>query len=142
MTNRDKQMADIYLTEPVTKTEAYSRTHKVGEKTKKESVQTQASLAFRNPKVLNYLAKFSDKAEQGLMEVADYSKEYGSQGGRDGASYASVASSTFNSILDRVHGKATQRTEVTSVSTNITIDLTGGTYGAPPPEMLDQPTDE
>jgi hypothetical protein len=124
MTNKDKKMADIYLAEPVNKTEAYSRSHVINKGTKVSSIHQQASAAFRKPQVLNYLAKYSDTAEQGLIEVVEASKKYALQGGRDGSAYAGTAVSGYNSIIDRVHGKATQRTEVSSQHVILTLDLT------------------
>lgn len=129
-------MADAYLAEPISKSEAYVRAFNVRPGTQLKSVRESASRAFKKPQVLAYLAKYSDKAERDLVEVTEYAKNYGSQGGRDGASYAAVASSNLNSILDRIHGKARQTTDINIQSTNITIDLSGGEYGAPPQEML------
>jgi hypothetical protein len=44
--------------------------------------------------------------------------------GKIGAAWASVGRATANDILDRVHGKATQRTEVTKQVVTLNIDLT------------------
>lgn len=89
---------------------------------------TAANIASTNlskPNILNELAKHSSNAEYTLIELMEVSKEYAKEGGRDGASYASVAVQTANSILDRVHGKATQRIEQQSTAVVIQIDLTG-----------------
>jgi hypothetical protein len=123
MTNKQKKMADIYLTEPVTKTEAYRRAYTVLPDTKESSVHQQTSVAFRHPQVLAYLAERSDKIQQDMIELGEISKRYAKEGGNSGAAYASVAKAVYADTLDRVHGKATQRVESRSESVVISIDL-------------------
>lgn len=86
------------------------------------------SIAHENimkPNIQLELAKHSATAELAMLEVLNYSKEYGRDSeNRNGASYASVAVSVAKDILDRVHGKATQRVETTSTAVVLNIDLT------------------
>lgn len=80
------------------------------------------------PSIQMELAKYSGTAESTVLEVMEYSKEYGrkrSGAKGQGAAYANVALHAAKDILDRVHGKATQRTETTSTSVTLNIDLTG-----------------
>lgn len=117
-------MADIYLKEPVTKTEAYKRTHP--SKANPDSLNTLAAREFRKGTVLSYLAKYSDMAEQGITEIAQYSKEYGKNehyAKGQGSAYAGVALKAYSDILDRVHGKAKQSLEIDSRHIDIIIDL-------------------
>lgn len=93
------------------------------------SASVQAHDNLSNPKIIAELSKYQSKAEYNLQLLADTTTEYALQGGRDGASYAAVATSVNNSILDRLLGKATTRIEQQSTSVNISIDLTGVTTG-------------
>lgn len=107
----------------MTKTDAYINAydHNGTRKTASE----EASRTAKSPQVLNELIKHSSIAENTLITVMQASKDYALEGGRDGASYASVAVQSANSILDRVHGKATLRIEQQSTAVVIQIDLTG-----------------
>lgn len=78
----------------------------------------------KRPSVLAILNEHATRAEQLLTEVLEYSADYGRGGGKDGASYAGVAEKTANSILDRLHGKATQQLDVTVQAVTLNIDLT------------------
>lgn len=89
------------------------------------SARNIASDNLTKPNILLELSKHSQTAELTLVEVMAYSKDYGKQGDKAGSQYASVAVQTANSILDRIHGKATQKTEVEQRSVNINIDLSG-----------------
>jgi non-homologous end joining protein Ku len=80
-----------------------------------------------NDNVLTELAKYRDTAQTTLVEVMNTSNKYSKTGTKEGASYASVAVQSANSILDRLLGKATTRVETASTSVNLNIDLTGVT---------------
>jgi phage terminase small subunit len=82
---------------------------------------------LRKPSILAELHKHSANSELSLIRVMQYSTEYGDNGTRDGASHASNAIQAANSILDRLHGKATTRVEQTSTVVTLNIDLTGVT---------------
>ena len=84
-----------------------------------------ASHLLKRPKVQAELSKYSNAAEVNLVTLAEVSTKYAKDGGRDGAAYAAVSERVNNSILDRVHGKATQRIEATSMAVNINVDLSG-----------------
>lgn len=79
----------------------------------------------KKPHIMAELAKYSSNAEANLIKLANVSTEYAMEGGRDGAAYASVAEKTNNSILDRLHGKSTQKVESTSVAVQLNVDLSG-----------------
>lgn len=83
-----------------------------------------ASENLQKPQIMVHLQNASEKAEMALVEVLDYSTKYGKAGGKGGAAYASVAKATADAVLDRVHGKAVQRTEQVSTTVTIAIDLT------------------
>lgn len=92
------------------------------------SARIQAHDTLTKPNVQLELARHSATAELSLLEVLEYSKQYGrdqSGRGEQGASYAGVAVSVAKDILDRVHGKAKQRTEVETRAVTLNIDLSG-----------------
>ncbi len=123
MTSKQKAFVTELVTNP--KTSGTQAAIKAGYSPKTAAVIASENL--KKPQIMAYLTKFSDKAEQGLMETVEASKKFALQGGRDGAAYASTAVSGYNSILDRVHGKATQKIESKSTSVVIGIDLSGST---------------
>jgi hypothetical protein len=99
-----------------------------GKPDKPISYRTANAIAVENlqkPAILLELAKHSQTAENTLLDVMNVSREYAKTGDKSGAQYASVAVQTANSILDRLHGKAKQTTEVEQRSVNINIDLSG-----------------
>lgn len=82
---------------------------------------------MQKPLVKLELERHSQLAEETLLDVMTYSRRYGkSKSGskEQGASYAAIAVNASKDILDRVHGKATQRVEQTSSVVNLNIDLT------------------
>lgn len=87
------------------------------------SAASVATELLHTPKVKLELAKYSSMAESTVLEVMNYSKEYGAEGGKDGAAYAGVAIAAAKDILDRVHGKATQRTENLNVAVQLNVNL-------------------
>jgi len=123
LTPKQAKFVQAVVTEGLSKTDAYIEAyeHKGLRKTAHEEASRTASL----PQVKLELAKYSGLAENTMIEVMEMSKEYAKSGDRDGAAYASVAVSAAKDVLDRVHGKATQRVETTSKSVNLNIDLTG-----------------
>lgn len=93
--------------------------------TTSHSAEVVAHENMRKPEIKLELAKYSGSAESTVVEVMDYSKELGKSGRGAGAQYAGVALQAARDILDRVHGKATQRTEVSTQAVTLNIDLTG-----------------
>lgn len=87
------------------------------------SAEVQASRLLRNDEVKLELAKHSGQAEKNLLRVMNYSTDMGETFSKEGASYAAVAVSAAKDVLDRVHGKATQRTESVSTSVNLNLSL-------------------
>jgi hypothetical protein len=92
---------------------------------KRHTAEVIASENLRKPEIMVYLANHSSKAENTLVEIMNYGSEYGKEmKDRDGASYAGVAVSAAKDILDRVHGKATQKVEQHSTVVTLSLDLT------------------
>lgn len=83
-----------------------------------------AAQLMKKPKILAELSKYSTDAEYNLVKLAKATTEYALEGGRDGAAYAAVSERVNNGILDRLHGKATQRVEASSLAVTLNIDLT------------------
>lgn len=111
----------------LTQRDAYRQAYNA-ERMTDASVDVEASKTLRKPQVQLELAKYSGKAENVLLEVMNYSNEYGREksGSKEqGAAYAAIAARVADSMLDRIHGKATQRIEAQSTSVVLNIDLTG-----------------
>lgn len=123
-TRKETAFARYLVDNPTaTITEAYQAVYNSTSQNK-PTVHSEASKTMSKPQVKLELAKYSAQAESTLVEVMNYSKELGKSGNGAGAAYAGVASSNANSLLDRVHGKATQRVEQHTTSVALNIDLT------------------
>lgn len=126
LTHKQQQFVHNIVNEGMTKTEAYIKAY--DHNGKRTTAMEEASRTARKPQVKLELAKYSNLAESKLLEILEYSSEYGkSKAGskEQGSAYASVAVSVAKDILDRVHGKAMQRQQIESKSVTLTIDLTG-----------------
>lgn len=124
-----KQMAFIKYLVDNPKASATAAAKAAYNVTTQGSAEVAASRTLRNDRVRLELAKHSGTAELALIEVMDYSRQLGKSGTGAGAAYAGVALTAAKDILDRVHGKATQRIEQQSTSVVLNIDLTGATTG-------------
>lgn len=123
LTRKQKAFADHLLANPkASATESASLAYNVSTR---HTAEVIASENLSKPEIIKYLELHGDKALQDMIDIAQYAKEYGRYGGRDGASYATVAVQANKDIADRAFGKATTRVEVTSRSVSVNIDLTG-----------------
>lgn len=92
------------------------------------SYGTASQIAHDNlskPSILLELSKHSQTAELVVVEVMNTSNKFSKTGDKSGSAYASVALQAANSLLDRLHGRATQRTEQRSEVVTLNIDLSG-----------------
>lgn len=122
LTKKQKSFAIGIIENPkLSATEIAARVYNVNNRNTARSI---AAENLSKPAILAELAKYSVNSELTLLRVMDYSTEYGAEGGKEGASYASVAMQTANSILDRLHGKATTKIEQTTTAVTLNIDLT------------------
>lgn len=122
LTRKQRVFADELLSNPKgSMTDAAEKAYDV---VKRDTAKVIAHQNINKPNIMAYLELHADKALQDNLEIAKYSKEFGSEGGRDNAPYAEVARKINESLLDRRYGKARQQVEVTSTSLNLTIDLT------------------
>ena len=80
---------------------------------------------MKSPLVQAYMQKHSELAQEAMLELLANSRQFAKGGDRDGAAYAGVAFNIAKDIMDRVHGKATQKIEQQSTSVTISIDLSG-----------------
>ena len=88
-----------------------------------KTLDKMADLIEKRPAVMALLQKHEEEAQEVVVDVMRYAKEYGSTRDRDGAQYARVALDGANSLLDRIHGKAMQQIQMNSTSVNINVDL-------------------
>lgn len=86
-----------------------------------------ASENLRKPQVMLELEKHSGTAQLILLEVLQQSRAKMKEDTRQAVDWAVNARQTADSLLDRVHGKATQRLEQSTTAVVISIDLTGVT---------------
>lgn len=92
----------------VSATEAARRSYNV---TTSNSASLIASENLRKPLILAHLAANSERAEAKIVELLEADKQ-------------EVQLASAKDILDRVHGKATQKIEQTTTGVTLTIDLT------------------
>lgn len=113
LTRRMKALADLAIDRPeLSNTEIYKRTYGVKSR---EVAKTLASRAFANANVLAYM----EAADRGAQEkIVSLSRQ-----GKDNR----LAFDASRDILDRLHGKATQRIDKQSTGVTVNIDLSGGT---------------
>lgn len=88
-----------------------------------KTLDKMADLIEKRPAVMALLQKHEEEAQETVVDVMRYAREYGSTRDRDGAQYARVALDGANSLLDRIHGKAMQQIQMNSTSVNINVDL-------------------
>lgn len=74
--------------------------------------------------VISALELAQNRAQQDIVEIADYTKEHGKSFSKEGAAYANVALAANKEILDRTMGKAKQSIDVTTRAVTVNIDLT------------------
>ncbi len=121
MTRKEKLLADIILANP--KLTGKEAAKQVFNNASEHGLEVAASRVLRKPEVMAYMQNHAVSAEQGIIEIAEYSKEMGQTFSKEGASYAAVAVTAYKDVLDRVHGKATQRIEQTTVSLTFGMNL-------------------
>lgn len=90
-----------------------------------KTLDKMAELIEKRPAVLELLHKHEMEAQEAVLDIMRYAKDYGSTRDRDGAVYARVAMDGANSLLDRIHGKATTVVEQHTTGVTLTIDLSG-----------------
>lgn len=118
MKPKTKAFADTLLANPkISNTEAYMRTHKT---TNRRSASVSASKLLATPSVSIYLAKHVDAARMRRVQLVD------------NASKEEVQLRAAQDILDRVHGKATQKAEMSVSGVTLNIDLSSSLEGHTP----------
>ena len=121
LTAKQKAFADEAIANPKSSgTEIAMKTYDAA------SRRTAAVIAhnnLNNPAIQAYMVKHSELAQEAMLELLDNSRKFAKQGDRDGAAYAGVAFNISKDILDRVHGKATQKTEITQNTVSVNINL-------------------
>lgn len=112
LTRRMKALADLLIDKPeLSNTEAYMRTYK---NKSRAGAKVNASHALSNPNMLAYM----EAADRGAQEkIVSLSRQ-----GKDNR----LAFDASRDILDRLHGKATQRIDKQSTGVTVNIDLSGG----------------
>lgn len=122
LTMKQKRFVQEIINNPKqSATEAASKTYQVS------SRQTAGQIAHENmkkPEVVAELAKYSNTAESVIVEVMNRSQQMMNTDTARAVDWATNARQTADSLLDRVHGKATQQVQVQSQHVVLTLDLT------------------
>lgn len=117
LTAKQKAFADALLANPkMSGTQAAMQTYDTA------STMTARALASENlakPNIMEYLTSHAQEAEYEVFELMKRTSKMA----EESPGYASVSLAAAKDILDRVHGKATQRVETTSTAVAINIDL-------------------
>lgn len=101
-------VAELLKDKKISATQAVRNTYNV------ESINGASQIAtdnLRNPKILQHLQANSVRAESVIVDLLEDKK-------------SEVRLASAKDILDRVHGKSTQRIEQTTTGVTLTIDLT------------------
>lgn len=123
LTGKQKAFIKLIIDNPTTP--AYILAEQAGYNGNDNTLRAIASENLTKPNIMHELQLYAETAETVMIEVMQYSKELGRTGTAAGAAYASNARQAASDVLDRVHGKPTQRTEITKRSVTLNVDLTG-----------------
>lgn len=103
----------------------YVSAKKSGYRGNQNTLSNVASENLKKPIIMSALAKYTNRAEEVLIEVLEVSRErMHDQNLARSVDWATNARQTADSIVDRVHGKATQNVNTTTQAVVINIDLT------------------
>jgi len=124
LNQRQKNFAKIRVQEPhLTNAEV---SLKAGYNSKAPAtLSQQAYELMKKPEIKLEMAKWSNEAENTVYKVMTTATQRMEDDERNGATWGNLARQSADSILDRVHGKATQRVESTNTSLSLSIDLSG-----------------
>lgn len=117
LTRTQKNFAHELIRNPdISPTEAYVRTHKTNNRA---SAAVSATQTLKKPNMQAYLEKYDELAQITVIDVMQSSR-----GLKEEPAHARVALDSAKDILDRLHGKATQRIDTHSTVVTIALDLT------------------
>lgn len=115
LTGKQKAFADELINNPKqSATKAVLKTYNVNNR---RTASVVASENLTKPNVLKYLDAHSTEAENVLIEVMGNARRYKTK-----PAFQRLAKDTADSILDRVHGKATTKVESTSINANLNLE--------------------
>lgn len=121
LTRKQKALADYLLAHP--KSSAKEAAQHAYNLSTGRTAEVIGSRELRKVEVQAYMQSHAKVAQDTLLEVMKVSRDYAKGGGKEGASYASVALTGAKDVMDRVYGKATQNINTNSTSVNLNIDL-------------------
>lgn len=132
LTRKQKAFADKILDNPlITGKQAAKEVFGTGKEISDGTAEVIASEYLRKPQIMAYLDTYSTKAEHVVVEAMKAKKnQYGFNPDTKGMELIAsepdhaIRLRAADSLMDRLHGKATQRVETTSKTISIAIDLT------------------
>lgn len=117
ITEKTKRFYDTVIDNPkLTQTEAYKQTHDISKHKNENSAAVAASRLLKSDKYQIYKASVVGKAKRRIASLVDSDNE-------------NIALKASQDIIDRTEGKATQKTENTSRTVHVALDLTGVKLG-------------
>lgn len=112
------QVLDKLLADPkISQTDAYAEVHSTSNR---QTARTNAHKLVKSTSAQIYLQKHIDKAQKRIVELISTDKE-------------DIALRASQDVMDRAHGKATQRVEQHKTGITLTIDLTSSLVDDPEP---------
>lgn len=128
LTNKQKLFIKHLVDNPKsTATDAYKEAYDT-QNMKPATINREAHATTRLPQVITELSKYNGLIEDTLINtVNDYKNS-------DRVNERALAVDISKYVHDKIHGKATQRTEVISTGITLTIDLTSSLVDGQPTE--------
>lgn len=128
LTRKEQGMVtDMLLNPKMSATDAVEKNYNTSNR---NSASVIAAKNMAKPRVKMALEKHVKAAEKAISATI---KDWGRS---DNTRRREIATQNAQYLHDKVFGKATTRVEMQSQTVAINIDLSGGTAGTPPPELL------
>jgi hypothetical protein len=122
LTGKQKAFADAILANPTTTGKAAAQ---VAYGVTGNTAEVMAYENLRNPHIMQYLENHATNAELAVIEALNATQPIYMKGIRiDEIPDNQIRLAAAKDILDRIHGKPTQKIETRNTSVAITVDLT------------------
>lgn len=82
----------------------------------KHTAEVIASENMSKPEILKYLNEYDSEAQQTVISVMKRASK------KQSSAFQRLAYDSANSVLDRIHGKATVRAETTNTNLNLNVE--------------------
>lgn len=131
LTRKQRAFVDFIKANPKkSATEAAMQSYDAKNRRVAENIATEN---MRKPAIQAILREADAQAQESIISIMNTSTEL-----RKDSRHAEVALKAAQDIQNRLHGMPKQQLDIQSQVLNITLDLTGGSSGPVPQEILDQ----